>query len=125
MVVDYQLIEKLYESSNSQVYRARRQADGQPVILKLLKERYPAPERIAWFKREYQLTQTLDDLPGVVKAYSLTHDHHQWLMVLEDFGGESLARLGLARGKMILIKSWKRVQPSMRAASSSSAGIEV
>jgi predicted ATPase/tRNA A-37 threonylcarbamoyl transferase component Bud32 len=95
MLADYQLIEKLYESSNSQVYRARRQADGQSVVLKLLKERYPSPERIAWFKREYQVTQSLD-LPGVVKAYILTHDQQQWLMVLEDFEGESLARLALA-----------------------------
>jgi serine/threonine protein kinase len=49
---NYQITEKLLESSNSLVYRGYRQADNLPVILKMLKESYPPPEKIAWFKRE-------------------------------------------------------------------------
>ncbi len=94
-VSGYQMIEHLYESSNSLVYRAERLSDATPVILKLLKEAYPSPERIAWFRREYEVTRSLH-LPGVPRAYSLETDHDRWLMVLEDFGGESLTRLGLA-----------------------------
>ena len=55
----YQVIEKLYESHNSLVYRARRIADSRSVILKTLKRAYPTPEKIAWFKREYTITKNL------------------------------------------------------------------
>ena len=36
----------LYESANSLVYRAIREADNQPLILKLLKESYPTPQEL-------------------------------------------------------------------------------
>ena len=45
--------------------------------------------------REYQLVRELD-LPGVVKAHDFTHAAGHWVFAQEDFGGDSLARLGLA-----------------------------
>ncbi|MEG4572249.1 AAA family ATPase [Microcoleus sp. N3A4] len=96
----YQTTENLYESANSLVYRGSRSEGKQPVILKILKQVYPPPEKIAWFKREYEVTRSFD-LVGVVDAYSLESDHNRWLMILEDFGGESLDRLKLA-GKLAL-----------------------
>ena len=89
----YHLDALLYDSSITAVYRARRASDQQPVVLKVL--RASAPERLAAFKREYNLLHTLN-LPGVVRAYGLEHEADAWIMVLEDFGGESLARLQLA-----------------------------
>ncbi len=47
-ILSYQIDELIHESSNSLVYRARREVDDQPVVLKMLKEAYPSPERIAW-----------------------------------------------------------------------------
>ncbi len=93
----YRLTEQLAESSALLVYRGYREADEEPVVLKILREVYPAPERIAWFKREYQVTRKLN-LTGVVKAYACFCEQQQQLtvMVLEDFGGDSLARLGIA-----------------------------
>lgn len=89
----------IYEGSNSIIYRARREADNRPVVLKMLKHTYPPPERIAWFKREFELIRNLNPangsgqaLAGVIAAYSLEVDHQRWVMVLEDFGGESLDR---------------------------------
>jgi serine/threonine protein kinase len=46
MQAGYHINEKLYESHNSQVYRAVREADNDPVVLKMLREAYPSPERI-------------------------------------------------------------------------------
>ena len=88
----YQIIEKLYESTNSLVYRGHRIGDSQTVILKTLKQAYPPPEKIAWFKREYTITKNLQ-LRGVVNAYNLENEQNCWLIVLEDFGAESLERL--------------------------------
>lgn len=66
----YQILAQLHESENSYVYRARRNADGLPVVLKLLRESYPPLERVAWFRREYEITRSLN-LAGVVKATAL------------------------------------------------------
>ncbi|HXV97932.1 MAG TPA: protein kinase, partial [Anaerolineae bacterium] len=99
----YRVNEAIYESRNSLIFRGHKQADNQPVILKMLKQAYPTPEKIAWFKREYERTKNLNPSPdakqalrGVVEAYSLETDQQRWVMALEDFGGESLVRLGLA-----------------------------
>ncbi|MEG3907099.1 AAA family ATPase [Microcoleus sp. w2-18bC1] len=89
---NYQISEKLHESSNSLVYRGDRQADNLPVILKMLKESYPSPEKIAWFKREYEITQNIN-LPGVIDVYSFQNLENQWVIALEDFGGESLNQI--------------------------------
>ena len=88
----YQVTEKLHESSNSLVYRGHRQADDRPIILKILKQAYPSPERIAWFKREYETTRNIN-LPGVINVYSWENLENHWVIVLEDFGGESLNRI--------------------------------
>jgi predicted ATPase/serine phosphatase RsbU (regulator of sigma subunit)/tRNA A-37 threonylcarbamoyl transferase component Bud32 len=89
---NYQITEKLHEGSNSLVYRGYRQADNLPVLLKMLKESYPSPEKIAWFRREYEITQNIN-LPGVIDAYSLEKLENYWVIALEDFGGESLNRI--------------------------------
>lgn len=37
----YDILAQVYESVNSEVYRAIRIADNQPVMLKILKQEYP------------------------------------------------------------------------------------
>ena len=91
----YRTTEKLYESRNSLVYRARSEMDSRPVILKILNDAQPTAERIAWFHREYEMTRMLS-LSGVVDVYDFIEHQQQCVMVVEDFGGESLARLKLA-----------------------------
>ncbi len=91
----YRVGEQVHESEQSLIFRARRESDGVSVILKVLKDVHPPPERIARFKREYQLVKSLD-VPGVVRAYDFSYTADHWVFVQEDFGGESIARLGLA-----------------------------
>ena len=66
-----------------------------PMVLKVLNNLYPSPERIATFKLEYEILRDLN-LPGVIKAYELKKEQQHWFIALEDFGGESLANLRLA-----------------------------
>ncbi|MDM8541373.1 AAA family ATPase [Desulfococcaceae bacterium HSG9] len=96
----YEVIEQLYESDNSQVYRARRQSDELSVIIKMLKDEYPSPERIARFKNEYDITHNMG-IAGSITVYNIMADQHRWFMILEDFGGKSLDQLQLA-GKLEL-----------------------
>lgn len=93
-IVGCQIIIKIYESSNSLVYRAIRSQNGQPVILKILKEDYPIPLELIRYKQEYEITHSLN-LDGVIKAYELHRYHNSLVMLLEDFGGDSLKLLML------------------------------
>lgn len=95
-IAGYQVAGKIFESHNSLVYRASQGAKTQSVILKMLKQSHPSPKKIAAFRREYELTRSLQ-LEGVIRAYSLTTDQHRPVMALEDFGGESLAQLLLTK----------------------------
>ena len=92
VISDYQIIEELYESQNSLVYRAKTLTHKQPVILKMLIQAYPPPETIAWFKREYDTIKRLN-VSGVVDAYDFINIQGRWIIILEDFGGESMEKL--------------------------------
>ncbi len=101
----YRITTKLAESNNSLVYRGFRKADDRPVVLKVFNKVYPSPESIAAFRREYEVLGSLN-LLGVVKAYALKKEQQHWFMVLEDFGGDSLAHLGIA-GNLELVEFFK------------------
>ena len=88
----YQVLTQLYESANSLVYRAIREQDNQPVILKVLKQDYPTPTELTRYRQEYDITRSLNQ-KGVIKAYGLEPYQNTLLMVLEDFGGQSLKTL--------------------------------
>ncbi|MEA5579332.1 protein kinase domain-containing protein [Anabaena sp. UHCC 0451] len=94
----YTIINKIYESYNSLVYRAYRNLDQQTVILKILQDIHASAERLAWFKREYEVIHKLN-LSRVIKAYGLETHPHCLVMILEDCGGTSLSQLKIA-GKL-------------------------
>lgn len=92
-ILGFQVRELIHDSENSLVYRAYDQASGQTSILKMLKQAYPSPRRIAEFQREYEITKSLNDLPGTPNAYNLVIHDRQWVLILEDFGGKSLDQI--------------------------------
>lgn len=83
---------KIYESANSLVYRGINKLDNTPVILKFLKEDYPTKVELTRYKQEYKITRSLN-LNGVIKAYSQQEYQRTLVIILEDFGGESLQKL--------------------------------
>ncbi|MEM7552813.1 MAG: AAA family ATPase [Cyanobacteria bacterium P01_A01_bin.84] len=89
---NYQIIQKIYESANSLVYRGLFKPNNQPIILKILKENYPSPSELTRYKQEYEITRSLN-ADGVIKAYDLQRHKNSLVMFLEDFGGESLKLL--------------------------------
>jgi predicted ATPase/serine phosphatase RsbU (regulator of sigma subunit)/tRNA A-37 threonylcarbamoyl transferase component Bud32 len=85
----YQLIDWLYESENSLVYRGIRLEDSQPAILKILKQDYTKPTAEIRYKQEYELTRSLN-LEGTIKVYGLEETSKNKILIFEDFGGISL-----------------------------------
>ncbi|MHC5894147.1 ATP-binding protein [Nostoc sp.] len=79
---------KIYESSNSLVYRGIRE-DGVALIVKMLKLDYPSPQELTRYRQEYKIIRSLT-VEGVVKAYSQQDYQRTLVIILEDFGGESL-----------------------------------
>ncbi|BAY26478.1 serine/threonine protein kinase and signal transduction histidine kinase with GAF and PAS/PAC sensor [Calothrix sp. NIES-2100] len=79
---------KIYESSNSLVYRGIRE-DGVAIIVKMLKLDYPSPQELTRYRQEYKITRSLN-LEGVVRAYSQQDYQRTLVILLEDFGGKSL-----------------------------------
>ena len=88
----YIITAQLYESAHSLIYRGWRKTDNLPVVLKVLRNEHPTPKELARFKREYEITRKLD-VDGVIKVYALEPYKNTLLMIVEDFGGESLQRL--------------------------------
>ncbi len=91
-IPNYQILAQIYESASSLVYRGLRHLDGKPVILKILNQEYPTPEARARFRLEYDIICNLN-IEGVIRAYGLENYQHSLMMILEDFGGEALAKL--------------------------------
>src|SRR6476469_7653247 len=89
---EYQINFTLHEGLETIVYRGQTPTDAAPAILKVLKAEYPTLEAITRLKHEYQIRQNLDS-EQIVKAISLETFDHRLGIVLEDFGGESLAKL--------------------------------
>ncbi|MEB3278417.1 MAG: AAA family ATPase [Lyngbya sp.] len=89
---NYQIINSIYESSNSLVYRAIRTSDQQSVILKLLKQDYPSREERLRYKQEYEITRKLN-IEGVCRSLGLEKYQNTFIIIFEDCGGESLRLL--------------------------------
>ncbi len=88
-IPNYQIIKQIYESASSRVYRGLRSEDNQPVILKALKTDYPSLLELIRYRQEYDITRSLN-LAGVGKIYGLEKSDTLQVLILEDFGGESL-----------------------------------
>ncbi len=88
----YHVLVKIHETAHSQVYRGQRISDGLPVICKLLRAQYPTPEELTRYKFGFFITRRLE-LEGVIRVYELLPYQHSLAMMLEDFGGTSLAEL--------------------------------
>ncbi len=82
----------IYESHTSLVFRGHRERDGLPVMLKLLKGSHPGNRELARYRHEFELLDGLGDT-GVITVHALEQHGNSLLLVLEDFGAESLKNL--------------------------------
>jgi serine/threonine protein kinase len=88
---NYEINHKIYEGVKSVVYRGKSCQKEQPVIIKVLKAEYPSIEEIVCWRQEHEIIQNLN-YDGVVKSYGLVNYRHVFALILEDFGGQSLAK---------------------------------
>lgn len=85
----YQIKKEIYNGKNSIVYRAFREIDAQPVVLKWIKNKTNDPNRLTRYRREYDIIYPLN-LKSVIKVYGIEPYKNTLVLILEDFGGKSL-----------------------------------
>ncbi|MDZ8188044.1 MAG: AAA family ATPase [Nostoc sp. ChiSLP02] len=88
-LLNYDITEELYTSFRTLVYRAIREDDRLPVIIKVLHQEYPTFSELLQFRNQYTIAKNLD-LPSIVRPYSLEPYRNSYALVMEDFGGISL-----------------------------------
>lgn len=89
-LMGYRVVEEIFRSRRTIVYRSEHVETGVAAILKVVRERRPSRERVLWLKREFELLRGLGDVEGTVRALELGLDQGLWVMALEDFGGQDL-----------------------------------
>jgi serine/threonine-protein kinase len=94
----YVLLERLGEGGMGQVFKARHEAMGRIVALKVLrKELLAKPEALKRFTREIQLVASLSH-PNIVRAFDANQVNGIYFLALEYVEGIDLGRLVKQRG---------------------------
>lgn len=93
-------LEKIFESPRSRVFRARRESDGQAVVLKILQEDFLERHEIARYKNQFRMVS--EAKLSCTPAF-LAYEKHQNapMLVAVDSGGQALDEL-LAKGPLDL-----------------------
>ncbi len=72
------------------MYRGLSESEQKPVVIKLLKSKYPTFNELVQFRNQYTMTKNLD-LAGIVKPIVLLNYGNSFALVMEDMGGISLS----------------------------------
>lgn len=88
-VVGYTISKEIYKSTNSTIFKAVRNADNVPVVVKFINKEYPTDLECSYFVREYELTRKFSS-DRIIKAYDFIKYNNSYALILEDFGGESI-----------------------------------
>ncbi|MES1165844.1 MAG: serine/threonine-protein kinase PknK, partial [Verrucomicrobiota bacterium] len=84
------IIDIVYRSPRTTVYRGVRREDLRPVAIKTLTDRYPRPRDLAVLRREFRVARQLRG-PGIIDVLGLAPWENNLALIEEDFGGGPLA----------------------------------
>ncbi|MGD1807790.1 trifunctional serine/threonine-protein kinase/ATP-binding protein/sensor histidine kinase [Dapis sp. BLCC M126] len=85
----YEIGELIHESERTVVYCGQTQADAQPVIIKLMRNKLPSFHELVQFRNQYTIARNLQ-LEGIVRPLALERYQNGYALIMEDFGGISL-----------------------------------
>ena len=88
-VSGYEVSGPIHQGARTVVYRAQ-QRDATSVVIKAPRNPHPSPAELAAIRAEFEIGRGIEH-PGVVRTLALEQDGHRPVLVLEDFGGRSLA----------------------------------
>lgn len=82
----------IFDGDPTRIYRAKRESDGLPVMLKSVEDEQLAREVGACLRHEFEIAKRFQ-VPSVIRVYGLEHYRNIPVIVMEDFGGDSLNNL--------------------------------
>lgn len=85
------IVESLYETERVQIFRAIDETNQKNVVLKLFKSTNPSVNDVSKLIHSYEIIKNLD-IPGIIKALTITTVDKLPAVVLEDFQGISLTQ---------------------------------
>jgi predicted ATPase/signal transduction histidine kinase/tRNA A-37 threonylcarbamoyl transferase component Bud32 len=97
---EYELGERISQSTRTIVYRAHRRLDHAPCIIKVQQREHSTPAELDRLRREFEIAKSLD-VEGVIRALALSRYKSRVALILEDFGAVSLSTL-MARQRFSL-----------------------
>ncbi|MBD2201156.1 AAA family ATPase [Calothrix sp. FACHB-1219] len=89
LIPGYQISSQLYASSCTSVYRAIRERDGLPVVIKLLNSQFPSFTELLQFRNQYTISKNLH-IPGISQPLGLESYANGYILVMKDGGEISL-----------------------------------
>lgn len=87
-----EVTEKIYQSTNSKIYRAINNLSNTEVVIKLLNRSNPTPIEIGRIKNEFELAKQIEH-PNIIRVFHTDTIENAPAIVMEDFGGESFCRI--------------------------------
>ena len=87
----YIITETLYVGTRTAVYRAVQTDSQRSVVIKVLRQAYPSFGELVQFRNQYTIAKNLPSA-GIVRPLSLESVGIGYVLVMEDFGGVSLAQ---------------------------------
>ena len=99
-IAGYSGFDRIHEGPVVALFRALRDNDRAPVVIKVTRGERPHPRELARLRHEHAILRLLEG-PGVIKPHALVRHGAGLALILEDTGGESLA-LRLRRGPLEL-----------------------
>ncbi|MFL5347170.1 MAG: AAA family ATPase [Hyalangium sp.] len=89
---EYELGERISQSTRTIVYRAHRRLDHSPCIIKVQQREHSTPAELDRLRREFEIAKSLD-IEGVIRAFALARYKSRVALIMEDFGAVSLSTL--------------------------------
>ncbi|WP_413199812.1 AAA family ATPase [Nostoc piscinale] len=89
IIPGYNISSQLYAGSRTIVYRAIRESDQLPVVIKLLTSEYPTFQELLKLRNQYTISKNLN-ISGIIQPLSLETYNNGYIFVMADTGGISL-----------------------------------
>ncbi|MEB3340929.1 AAA family ATPase [Okeania sp.] len=87
---NYKIRDLIHESSRTVVYSGLTKADGEPVIIKLMRNNFPSFNELVQFRNQYTIARNLQ-IEGIVKPLALERYENGYALIMPDLGSISLA----------------------------------
>ncbi|NET30183.1 serine/threonine-protein kinase, partial [Okeania sp. SIO1I7] len=89
-LTNYQQTNQIYLGTRTLVYKAVRESDRQPVIVKVLRNPHPNFNELLQWRNQYTITRYLEH-SAIVRPLALEYYGHGYALVMPDDGGLSLS----------------------------------